>query len=223
VSTNGGRVVANRVELPPFRSPMRRRTQMRLLAGRAATGTILLILATATLMVGGVANPFASPLDRQGAEQLPPPLHPGEGASVYQSDRLALSITIPSKWSRVVRYPERWVGPDGFVALSAEKDVVGETAIEGPTRIDIDESCARSAAHHLHPYGTVPAIEHSATASHPACFVWPSVDQEFSSNGSLLIVEAPSPIRINGVDYQRVTLSADVDHIREIAASLTFD
>lgn len=107
---------------------------------------------------------------------------------------------------------ERYEGADGFFQIAA---------IASAQSIEV--VCQNEAFHQLNPYGTQPGIQHTQFQNQPACFIYPSQDQPAEMrNQAALFIEYPTPILINGTEYNYFILWADQNHIREISTSLTF-
>jgi TolB protein len=135
---------------------------------------------------------------------------PAPFKSTYISSTYHVQFQYPSHWVRVTE--ERYEGEDGFFQISA-------ISSEDP----IDTVCLNEAFHQLLPYGTQPRIVKAVIQNQEACFIYPSADQPADMEGqSALIVRYPTPINIQGTNYQYFILWADENHLLEISESLTF-
>jgi TolB protein len=128
----------------------------------------------------------------------------------YSNSVYKVRFQYPSHWQRV--NDERYEGEDGFFQISA---------IASDQSIDV--VCQNEAFHQLNPYGTQPLIQHTRVRNQPACLIFPSQDQPAEMrNQAALIVRYPTPVVIDGTQYQYFILWADQNHIIEIGHSLTF-
>lgn len=128
----------------------------------------------------------------------------------YSNSVYKVRFQYPSHWQRVT--DERYEGADGFFQFAA---IASDQSIE--------VVCQNEAFHQLNPYGTQPGIQHTQFQNQPACFIYPSQDQPAEMrNQAALIIEYPTPILIDGTEYNYFILWADQNHIREISTSLTF-
>jgi TolB protein len=128
----------------------------------------------------------------------------------YSNSVYKVRFQYPSHWQRV--NDERYEGEDGFFQISA---IASDQSIE--------VVCQNEAFHQLNPYGTKPRIQHTRIGSQPACLIFPSQDQPVEMNNqAALIVRYPTPVVIEGTEYQYFILWADQNHIIEMSTSLTF-
>jgi TolB protein len=128
----------------------------------------------------------------------------------YSNSVYKVRFQYPSHWQRV--NDERYEGEDGFFQISA---IASDQSIE--------VVCQNEAFHQLNPYGTKPRIQHTRVGSQPACLIFPSQDQPVEMNNqAALIVRYPTPVVIEGTEYQYFILWADQNHIIEMSTSLTF-
>jgi TolB protein len=128
----------------------------------------------------------------------------------YSNTVYKVRFQYPSHWQRV--NDERYEGEDGFFQIAA---IASDQSIE--------VVCQNEAFHQLNPYGTQPHIQHTQIQNQSSCFIYPSQDQPAEMrNQAALIIKYPSPVLINGTEYNYFILWADQNHIREISASLTF-
>jgi TolB protein len=128
----------------------------------------------------------------------------------YTSTLYKVQFRYPSHWQRV--NDERYEGEDGYFQLSA-------IASDQP----INYVCHNEAFHQLNPYGTQPRIQHTPIQNQPACFIYPSQDQPAEMrNQAAVIVQYPTPVVIEGTEYNYLILWADQNHINDISSSLIF-
>lgn len=128
----------------------------------------------------------------------------------YSNTLYKVQFHYPSHWQRV--NDERYEGDDGFFQLSA-------IASDQP----INVVCQNEAFHQLNPYGTQPRIQHTQIQNQPACFIYPSQDQPAEMrNQAAVIVQYPTPIIIEGTEYNYLILWADQNHINDLSSSLIF-
>lgn len=179
--------------------------------------------AIAVLALGGVAAwwllrpapmpvPVPSPLQSTASTPRVGPWvqlrHPAYGVAVEHPADWAVEPGYESEFGA----PSRLRGSDGFLGIDA---------IGGPR--SLDEVAQGLANHPLRPYGTTPAIQGATVGGQPARLIIPSADQpEASSGEALVLVRYPAPRTIGDRPYQYFVLYADVAHLRDIAASLTF-
>lgn len=126
----------------------------------------------------------------------------------YISTLYKVQFRYPAHWQRV--NDERYEGEDGFFQLSA-------IASDQP----INVVCQNEAFHQLNPYGTQPRIQHTQIQNQPDCFIYPSQDQPAEMrNQAAVIVQYPTPVVIEGTEYNYLILWADQNHINEIGSSI---
>jgi TolB protein len=126
------------------------------------------------------------------------------------NDEYGVSFQYPNQWQRSDRYSDiEFEGANGSVQVDAS---------EGTS---LKLVCQGAATHKLRPYGEHPHIEMLKVRDRRACIVWPSADQG-EPHLAQLIVEYPSPVRINGDRYKYMVMYADKDHIRLISNTLHF-
>lgn len=128
----------------------------------------------------------------------------------FTSEVFGVNFQYPATWHRVndVRYE----GDDGFFQISA---LFGSD--------NIDEVCHAEAFQQSMPYGSAPRMIQSQNPYVQTCTILPSSDQpaNMKSQAAYLAVY-PSPMTINGMNYNYFILWADKEHIEEIAATLLF-
>jgi TolB protein len=147
------------------------------------------------------------------------------GYATFQSQWFGVSLRYPAQWATV--YPEdqyvgqeSYRGEDGFFSIA----VGGSAGTVEACRIVLKAMSARR-----QPYGQDPTIEAMEIAGEDACLIWPSDDQEryYSpdvAHFALLLVNYP-PHEMSGRSNPSgaaVWLSADTDHMMDIASSMTF-
>lgn len=130
--------------------------------------------------------------------------------NIFTSLVYRVSFPYPANWRQVSE--ERYEGTDGFFQVSA-------ISSSDP----ITEVCHAEAFHPLMPYGSSPTIIHVKVQHQDACFIFPSADQPAEMNKqSALIVRYPRPVQIGETFYNYFILFADVNHIRQMGARLSF-
>ncbi|MGC6588737.1 hypothetical protein ACPV3A_27805 [Paenibacillus sp. Dod16] len=130
--------------------------------------------------------------------------------NIFTSLVYRVSFPYPANWRQVSE--ERYEGADGFFQVSA-------ISSSDP----ITEVCHAEAFHPLMPYGSSPTIIHVKVQHQDACFIFPSADQPAEMNKqSALIVRYPRPVQIGETFYNYFILFADVNHIRQMGARLSF-
>jgi heat shock protein HslJ len=151
------------------------------------------------------------------AAQLSPPTAatpaPPLAGWVARADRVfGVTLRHPAHWKPVEGYERRYGGPDGYFDL-------GVLA----AALSIDEVAALEASHKLQPYGSSPTIEALTVQGQEARLILPSADQPIAMERlAVLIVRYPQPVTIRGETYEYLSLYADVEHIRGLAATLEF-
>lgn len=129
---------------------------------------------------------------------------------IFSSSLYKVRYQYPSHWQRV--NDERYEGRDGFFQIAA---IASDQSIE--------DVCQNEAFHQLNPYGTKPRIQHTNIQNQPACFIYPSEDQPVEMrNQAAIIVRYPTPVVIEGTQYNYFILWADQNHIIEMSTSLSF-
>lgn len=128
----------------------------------------------------------------------------------FTSEIFGVNFQYPATWHRVndVRYE----GDDGFFQISA---LFGSD--------NIDEVCHAEAFQQLHPYGSTPRMIQSQNPYEQTCMILPSSDQPADMKDQAAYIAAyPSPMTINGLNYNYFILWADKEHIKDIAGTLQF-
>ena len=129
--------------------------------------------------------------------------------NIFTSLVYRVSFPYPANWRQVSE--ERYEGPTVFQvsAISSSDPITGV--------------CHAEAFHPLMPYGSSPTIIHVKVQHQDACFIFPSVDQPAEMNKqSALIIRYPRPVLIGETFYNYFILFADVNHIRQMGARLSF-
>lgn len=133
----------------------------------------------------------------------------------YTNIQYHVSFFYPASWKQNPKYTltDRFEGENGFFQIDA---------ISSNQR-SIDEVTEYEAFHKLHPYGSNPQIISAKIHGEEARFIFPSNDQpKTMQNQSGLIVQYPTPIKINNTMYPYFILRADERHIRQISKTLSF-
>ena len=132
----------------------------------------------------------------------------------YNNSTYGVTFSYPSNWQPTKGYKERFSGADGFFQIMG---------LSSPPRSTIQNVCKNALNHRLNPYGTRPQMQRLQIQGRPACLILPSSDQNRTMERmATLIVRYPTPIRLNGANYNHLMLSADKEHIRQIANGLRF-
>ncbi|MCX7921946.1 MAG: LysM peptidoglycan-binding domain-containing protein [Clostridia bacterium] len=130
--------------------------------------------------------------------------------SSYNNPVYYVSFMFPSSWQRIDE--TRYEGITGFfqiAAISSEEN--------------LSKVCENEAYHQMNPYGSQPAITQTQVQGSQACFIFPSPDQPPEmKRQSALILRYPNPIVISGEQYNYFILWSDINHIRQIGATLKF-
>ena len=139
---------------------------------------------------------------------------PASSTKQYKNSTYGVSLSYPSNWRPTKGYEERFSGADGFFQI---------TGLSSPPPSTIQNVCNNALNHRLNPYGTRPQVQRLQIQGRPACLILPSSDQDRTlERMATLIVRYPTPIRLNGGIYNHLMLSADKEHIRQIANGLRF-
>ncbi|MEK5039374.1 LysM peptidoglycan-binding domain-containing protein [Sporosarcina sp. FSL K6-3457] len=128
----------------------------------------------------------------------------------FTSEVFGVNFQYPATWQRVndVRYE----GDDGYFQISA---LFGSE--------NMDEVCHAEAFQQSMPYGSAPRMIHSQNSYEQTCMILPSADQPANRQGLAVYIAAyPSPMTIDGVNYNYFILWADKEHIEDIAATVLF-
>ncbi len=139
---------------------------------------------------------------------------PVSSTKQYNTSTYGVTFSYPSNWQPTKGYEERFSGADGFFQI---------TGLSSPPPSTIQNVCKDVLNHRLNPYGTRPQMQRLQIQGRPACLILPSSDQDRTMERmATLIVRYPTPIRLNGTNYNHLMLSADKEHIRQIANKLKF-
>ena len=171
------------------------------------------------LILTGCGAPLPSGDGPPAVESPTPVVEPGEMANVYQNDTFKVSLRYPEGWQRLEGDPasgEKIGGPDGFFSTGALSN-----------GMSLDELARSEAEHALQPFGSSPTIEEIEILGREARLVLPSADQPKllpdEPAWGMLLVPYPRPVLVEKTLAGYFALYADLDHIRPIAASLTFE
>ena len=139
---------------------------------------------------------------------------PAPSTQRYNNSAYGVTLSYPSNWKPTKGYEERFSGADGFFQIMG---------LSSPPPSTIQNVCKDTLNHRLNPYGTRPQVQRLQIQGRPACLILPSSDQDRTlERMATLIVRYPTPIRLNGGTYNHLMLSADKEHIRQIANGLRF-
>ena len=137
---------------------------------------------------------------------------PASSTKQYKNSTYGVTLSYPSNWQPTKGYQERFSGADGFFQIMG---------LSSPSTIQ--NVCKDALNHRLNPYGTRPQVQRLQIQGRPACLILPSSDQDRTlERMATLIVRYPTPIRLNGANYNHLMLSADKEHIRQITNGLRF-
>lgn len=133
----------------------------------------------------------------------------------YNNPQFKVSFNYPGTWNQIGGYDyDRYEGGSGFFAVSGL----------GGEALTLDDATKNAYSHTLLPYGQHPVIEKLKVDGQPAKLIIPSEDQAESMDGQAeLIVEYPVPIIIGGNTYKFFVLWADIENIRNIIPTITFN
>jgi hypothetical protein len=135
----------------------------------------------------------------------------------FASTTFAVDFRYPEKWQQ---QPDstRYEGADGFFSIAA--------ALSSYT---LEETCVSEADHTLKHYGSNPLIEYLTVVGQRGCLILPSADAPLASGTeqqlATFLIAYPTSIWANcesGPGENYFLLNADKDHIRQIAATITF-
>ncbi|MEG4997763.1 hypothetical protein QUB13_08720 [Microcoleus sp. B4-D4] len=139
---------------------------------------------------------------------------PASSTKQYKNSAYGVSLSYPSNWRPTKGYEERFSGADGFFQIMG---------LSSPPRSTIQNVCKSVMNHKLNPYGTRPRMQRLQIQGRPACLILPSSDQDRTlERMATLIVRYPTPIRLNGGNYNHLMLSANKENIRQITNGLRF-
>lgn len=132
----------------------------------------------------------------------------------YPDDAFGVTFAFPAAWRKMPDYNDRYGGDDGFVTV--------DTGLTGGMWT-IQSACEHVAGHKLQPYGSAPNIAYTTIDGRPACFIWPSADQDpgFEQVAGLVALP-PQTIRIGDTTYLFLMLNADKGHLEAIARTVQF-
>jgi TolB protein len=139
---------------------------------------------------------------------------PASSTKQYTNSTYGVTFSYPSNWRPTKGYEERFSGADGFFQIMG---------LSSPAPSTIQNVCNNELNHRLNPYGTRPQVQRLQIQGRPACLILPSSDQDRTlERMATLIVRYPTPIRLNGENYNYLMLLADKEHIRQIANGVRF-
>ena len=151
--------------------------------------------------------------ERGGVRNTEPAASTTPSAGVFRSARFPIRFTYPADWEPIEGYEARYGGPDGFIQADA-LDGAGWT---------LDEAAIHLASHQLRPYGSDPTVVLLLIGGQSARLILPSDDQPAAMRGeALVVIGAPHVVEIDGARYNFLLLYGDLDHLRGIAATVTF-
>jgi TolB protein len=172
-------------------------------------GVLTFIPLTGILSPGSSSSQLSPSVGQKQVSRKPAP-------STKQYNNLTYGVTFryPSNWKLTKGYEERFSGTDGFFQL---------IGLSSPLPSTIQNVCNDVRNHRLNPYGTRPQVQRLPIQGRPACLILPSSDQNRTlERMATFIIRYPTPIRVNGGNYNHLMLSADKEHIRQIANGLRF-
>jgi hypothetical protein len=150
---------------------------------------------------------------------VPYPPTSNRGKHLYQNPQLKMAFRYPESWTLTEETPAYayYEGPDGFFRAIADAGA-GRT---------LDELAQMGAGQSQNPFGSSPAIEVRQAGRQEARSITPSADQpqldQKNPGWGELIVAYPRPVLIDGSLADTLYLQADMQHLDEIAETLTFD
>ena len=138
---------------------------------------------------------------------------------LYQNDALHLSLRYPSGWQFVDGdrvSGEKFAGADGYFRTGAMSG-------GGMT---LEEVAQSEAQHVLKPFGSNPVVETLQVHGQEARLILPSTDQPKTAVNEPawgeLLVRYPRPVLVNHSLVEFFVLYGDVNHIRDLATTITF-
>ena len=172
-------------------------------------GVLTFVLLTGILSPGSSSSQLSPSVGQKQVSRKPAP-----STQRYNNSTYGVTFSYPSNWKPTKGYEERFSGADGFFQIMG---------LSSPPPSTIQNVCNNELNHRLNPYGTRPQVQRLQIQGRPACLILPSSDQDRTlERMATLIVRYPTPIRLNGADYNHLMLSADKEHIRQIANKLKF-
>ena len=138
----------------------------------------------------------------------------------YSNPVLGVALKHPANWSIV---PADTNEESGVVKLSGEDGFLALSAM-GNATATVDDVAAAEAGHKLQPYGSRPTIESLQIGGQEARLILPSDDQTGGKRAqAAVVVPFPHPVDIRGTICEFLLLHSDQGHIRDIAATITFE
>jgi TolB protein len=172
-------------------------------------GVLTFVPLTGILSPGSSSSQLSPSVGQKQVSRKPAP-----STKRYNNSTYGVTFSYPSNWKPTKGYEERFSGADGFF------QIIG---LSSPPPSTIQNVCNNALNHRLNPYGTRPQVQRLQIQGRPACLILPSSDQDRTlERMATLIVRYPTPIRLNGADYNHLMLSADKEHIRQIVNGLRF-
>lgn len=172
-------------------------------------GVLTFVPLTGILSPGSSSSQLSPSVSEKQVSRKPVP-----STQRYNNSTYGVTFSYPSNWKPTKGYAERFSGADGFFQL---------IGLSSPLPSTIQSVCNDVLNHRLNPYGTRPQVQRLKIQGRPACLILPSSDQDRTRERmATLIVRYPAPIRQNGENYNHLMLSADKEHIRQIANGLRF-
>ena len=172
-------------------------------------GVLTFVLLTGILSPGSSSSQLSPSVGQKQVSRKP-----ASSTKQYNSSTYGVTLSYPSNWKPTRGYQERFSGADGFFQL---------LGLSSPQRSTIQNVCNDELNHKLNPYGTRPQVQRLQIQGRPACLILPSSDQDRTlERMATLIVRYPTPIRLNGENYNHLMLAADKEHIRQIANGVRF-
>jgi TolB protein len=172
-------------------------------------GVLTFVPLTGILSPGSSSSQLSPSVGQKQVSRKPAP-----STKQYNNSTYGVTFSYPSNWKPTKGYQERFSGADGFFQIMG---------LSSPPPSTIQNVCNDELNHRLNPYGTRPQVQRLQIQGRPACLILPSSDQDRTlERMATLIVRYPTPIRLNGENYNHLMLLADKEHIRQIANGLKF-
>ncbi|MEG4243565.1 hypothetical protein QUA51_12735 [Microcoleus sp. Pol10_D6] len=172
-------------------------------------GFLTFVPLTGILSPGSSSSQLSPSVDQNQVSR-----QPASSTKQYKNATYGVSLSYPSNWLPIKGYQERFSGTDGFFQIMG---------LSSPSPSTIQKVCKDALNHRLNPYGTRPQVQRLQIHGRPACLILPSSDQDPAMERmATLIVRYRTPIRLNGANYNHLTLSANKEHIRQITNGLRF-
>lgn len=132
----------------------------------------------------------------------------------FESERYRISFKYPRGWRRNPRYEDKYEGKTGFFEVTDFES--NQDNIDAATKQEISEPYS--------PFGSNPTVINVTVEGQPARIIYPSSDQSsyFKDRDAALIVQYPTPIKIDDKYYPFVIIWATREYIPLIASTLRF-